>query len=89
MKYIKNNIKKPYKVRVLHYTDHIRDMHGMDSCLSRYIKKVQEYHVADWGTRNKPFNEEKNIIATRDGLLPLTRYDTEDRKKYYCSIQHE
>ena len=35
----------------------------MYSCLSWSIKKVQEYPVADWGTRNKSFTEEKSAMS--------------------------
>ena len=45
---VNNDIRKPYKVRILKYTECVREMFELAQDLSLHRKKGDDYHEDDW-----------------------------------------
>ena len=48
MKYICNDIVKPFKVKILHYADRVREMHNLAKYLPPPLMKGEIAEAANW-----------------------------------------
>ena len=47
MKYVRNDILKPFKVKILHYAERVREIHDLDTYLPPPLMKVESAKVAN------------------------------------------
>ena len=53
VKYIHNDIVKPFRVGILQYAESVRDMHNLTKYLPTPLMKGGEYNKAYWTVHNK------------------------------------
>ena len=53
MKYVCNDIVKPFKVKILQYAKRVQDMHELDKHLPPPSMKGESAMAANWSFRNK------------------------------------
>ena len=68
VKYIHNEILKPFIVGIIQYADHIHEMHDIGKYLPPSSMKGQEYDEAYWAVRDKELFENDIHVATKYGL---------------------
>ena len=77
VKYTHNDIVKPFRVGIIHYTENIHEMHDLYE-LNNYqpppSMKGQEYNEADWSIREKYLSEDEISVATK-ARLPTSMQD--------------
>ena len=52
MKYVCNDIVKPFKVKILRYAERVCEMHDLAKYLPLPSMKVESELVANWSVRN-------------------------------------
>ena len=67
MKYVRNDIVKPFKVKILRYTDCVDEMHDLAKYLPTYLMKGQSETAAYWSVRNEGFTNSDLRLAIKDG----------------------
>ena len=55
MKYVRNDIVKPFKVKILRYAERVREMHDLAKYLHPPSMKEKSSVVANWSVRNEEF----------------------------------
>ena len=55
MKYVRNGIVKPFKVKILRYAEHVLDMHEQAKHLPSPSMKGESSMAANWSVRNYEF----------------------------------
>ena len=78
MKYVHNDIVKPFKVKILRFTEHVRDVHDLEKYLSQPSMKGESAMLANWSVRNEDFNTSDIQIAIQDGLPRTMRDELDD-----------
>ena len=68
MKYVCNDIVKPFKVKILCYAKSVREMHELAKYLPSPYMKGESEMVANWSFRNKEFTTGDIRLAISDGL---------------------
>ena len=53
VKYIHNDTVNPFRVGIIQYTDHVRDMHYLSKYLPPTSMKGNDYDEADWAVCDK------------------------------------
>ena len=53
VKYINNNIVKPFRTGILHYAERVHEMHDLTKYPPPPLMKVGEYDQAYWNVRDK------------------------------------
>ena len=53
MKYVCNDIVKPFKVKILRYAEHVRDMHDLEKYLPPPLMKGESAITANWSVRKE------------------------------------
>ena len=66
VKYIHNDILKPFRFGILQYSGHVREMHNLAKYLPPPSMKGEEYDEADWNICSKQFSEDEICVETRD-----------------------
>ena len=79
VKYIHNNIIKPFNVIMLHYVGQIHKMHDIDKQLPPPSKKGDIFDQAYWKFHDYEFMEDEIRVATKDGLPTYMHDDTKDK----------
>ena len=67
-KYIHNDIVKHFRVGILHYNEHVRDMY-----LSPPLNKGREYNQADLTIRGKKYLSMRFVMRLRTDFLHTFR----------------
>ena len=75
MKYVRNDIVKPFRVKILRYAKRVREMHGLDKYLPLPCMKGESAMAANWALRNEEFTTGDLRLAIRDGLPKSMRYE--------------
>ena len=55
MKYVHNDIMKPFKVKILRYAERVHEMHDLAKYLSSPSTKGESAKAANWTVRNQDF----------------------------------
>ena len=89
MNYVCNDIVKPFKVKILRYADHVREMHDLEKYLPPPSIKVESAMAANWSVHNKQFTISDLQLAIKDGLPKSMRDELDDHPEDYFSLTYE
>ena len=89
MKYICNDIQKPFRVSILHYTNIAHYIHDLEKYLLPTTKKRYGYHQADWRVCNREFTEDEIRVANKYGINQYTKDEIEDKDQDYHALPHK
>ena len=79
----------PFRVRIIHYAEHVRDMFDLAKYLPPPSMKGNEYDQADWAVQEKQLSEYVIRVATKDWLLKSIQDEMEDKGKKHWSFTHK
>ena len=68
VKYIHNDIVKPFIVVILQYAERVREMQDLENSLHPPSMKVVGFESASWYVRSKEFNQHVIQVSTKDRL---------------------
>ena len=66
VKYISNDIVKPFRLVILHYDEHVREMYDLDKYLLPPLQKGWGCNHTYWNVCGKKTNEEKICVSTKE-----------------------
>ena len=78
MKYVRNDIVKPFKIKTLRYAEHVREMHDLSKYLPSPLMKVESAMADHFKVRNENFTASDLRLAIKDGF-PKSMRDELDR----------
>ena len=94
MKYVRNDIVKPFKVKIIRYSEHVREMHGLVKHLPPPSMKGESSKADNCTVRNQEFTTGEVRLAIKD-VLPKSiqgelYYHPEDYRsltyEYWCDL---
>ena len=89
MKHVHNDIVKPFKVKILRYSERIREMHGLDKCLPTPLLKGEIAIEANWNFFNQELTASDIQLAIKNVLPKSMRYELDDHPEEYPSLNYE
>ena len=78
MKYVRNDILKPFKVKILRCSERVLEMHDLAKYLSPPLMKGESSEAAGWTVRNQEFTSSEVRLAIKDGLPKFMRDELDD-----------
>ena len=66
MKYVHNDIVKPFKVKIIHYAEHVIEMHELAKYLPPPSMKGKIYEAANYTVRNQEFTDSEVQLIIKD-----------------------
>ena len=78
MKYVHNDILKPFKLKILRYAERMREMHDLENYLSTPSIKQESATSDNWSFRNREFTTSDLRIAIKDGPPKTMRGELDD-----------
>ena len=88
-KYVRNDIFKPFKVKILQYAEHVREMHDLDKYLRSPSMKRESAMVDNRSVHNEEFTNSDFRLSIEDGLLKTMRDELYDHPDYYRYLTYE
>ena len=88
-KYVRNDIVKPFKVKVLCYAKRVREMHDLAKYLPPPLMKEESAMTANWSVRNKEFTTSDLQLAIKDGSPKTITDELDDHPEDYHSLTYE
>ena len=73
MNYVRNDIVKPFKVKILWNAERVREMHDLANYLPPPSMKGESEMAANWNVHNQEFTASDIRLAIKDGLPKSTR----------------
>ena len=89
MKYVCNNILKPFKVKILWYTERVCEIHDLAKYLPPPSMKGENAMADNWYARNKEFATSDLQLSINDRLPKSIRYELHDHTEDYRSLTYE
>ena len=86
MDYVRNDIVKPFKVKIIRYTERIREMHDLEKYLPPPQMKGQSAMAANWNVCNKKFTISDLRLSIKDRLPKSMRDELDDHPEEYSSL---
>ena len=78
MKYVRNDILKPLKVKIICYAERVREMHDLSNYLPPPTIKGESAMAANWNVCNEEFTISDIRLAIKDGLPKSMRDELDD-----------
>ena len=66
MRYVRNDIVKPFKLKILRYAEHVREMHDLGKDLHPTSRKGKSVMASNWKSRKKDFTISDIQLAIKD-----------------------
>ena len=88
LKYNRNNIAKPFRVRILRYAECVQEMHDLAKYLSPFLVKG-EILMKLVGKSAKKFSIHEIQVAIKDGLPSSIQDELGDNQEDYNTLTHE
>ena len=89
LKYIHNDIVKPFRVGIIRYAERVQEMHGLAKYLPPPPMKGKNFDEASWKLRNKEFYVHEIQVSIKD-VLPLSmQYELKNNQEDYCYLTRE
>ena len=85
MKYVGNDIVKPFKLKILCYAERVSQMHAIANYTPPHLTKGESAMADNWSTRNKQFTISDLLLAIKDGLPKSMRDKLDEHPEDYCS----
>ena len=89
LKYIHNDILKPFRIKILCYVERVREMHDSAKYLPPPLMKDESAEAPYWTVRNHEFTVSKIKLLIKDGLPSSMQDELEEHQEDYCSLTHE
>ena len=89
VKYIHNDIVKPFRFGILQYSERVHEMHNLAKYLPPPSKKGVGFEEASGDVRDRKINKDVIRVDTKDRLPTSMQYYLEDIQEDYRSIIHE
>ena len=89
LKYIRNDIVKPFRVRILCYADRVREMHDLAKYLPPPSMNGKSYEAANWKFCYQLFTVIEIHVAIQGGIPSSIQYDLDDYLEDHHSLAHE
>ena len=89
MKYVRNDIVKPFKIKILLYVDCVREMHELSNHLTPPSMKGEIALATTWLLRNREFTTGDIRLAIRDRLPKSTRDELDDHPEDHINLTYE
>ena len=89
MKYVRNDIVKPFKVKIIRYAERVREMHDLDKYLPPPSMKGESAMAANRNVHNQEFTASDIRLAIKDGLPKSMRDELDDHPEDYRSLTYE
>ena len=67
LKYIRNDILKPFRVVILHYAERVEEMHDLAKQLPPPLMKGKSFESANWKVRNRELSVHEIRVLVKDG----------------------
>ena len=78
MKYVQNDIVKPFKVKILCHAKRVHDMHDLEKYLHPPSMKGESALAANWSVCNEEFTTGDLKLAIKYGLPKTMRDELDD-----------
>ena len=88
-KYVRNDIVKPFKVKVLCYSKRVREMHDLAKYLPPPLMKGESAMSANWSVCNEEFTTSDLQLAIKDGYPKTITDELDDHPEDYHSLTYE
>ena len=88
MKFVLNDIVKPFKVKILRYANRLQYMHELAKHLPPPSMNGKSVMAANWSVRNKEFTNSDLRLSIRDGLPKSMRDELDDHPEDYCYLTY-
>ena len=89
MKYVFNDIVKPFKVKILRYAKRVSEMYDLAKYLPPISIKGESAMTDNWSARNEEVTVSDLVLAIKDGLHKSMRDELDDNPEDYCSLAYE
>ena len=89
MKYVRNDIMKPFKVKILRYAKSVCNMHDLYKYLPPPLMKGESAMEDNCNVQNQEFTASDIRLAIKDGLPKSMRDELDDHSEDYCSLTYE
>ena len=89
LKYICNEIVKPFCVGILHHAERVQEMHELAKNLSTPLMKGNGYEAYNWKLRDKELSVYDIQVAIKDGIPSSMQDELEDNQEVYRSLAHK
>ena len=89
MKYICNDIVKPFCVRIIRYTEIVREMHELAKYPLPTFMKGERAMSANWTVWNQELTVSEICLAIKDGLPSSMQDELEYHQEDYRSLTYE
>ena len=89
MKYVCNDIVKPFKVKILHYVERLCEMYDLAKYLPPPWMKGESEMATNWSARNEQFTISDLRLAIKDELPKKMRGESNDHPEDYRSLTYE
>ena len=89
MKYVRNDIVKPFKVKIFRYSERVRQMHDLAKYLPSPLMKGESEMAYNRSVRNEEFTTSDLLLDIKDGLPKITRDELDDHPEEYRSLTYE
>ena len=89
MKYNRNDIVNPFKVKIIHYSKRVCDMHNLTKYLPPPLVKGESAEADNCTFLNQEFMSSEVLLAIKDRLPLSMQGDLEDHPEKYCSFTYE
>ena len=80
LQYVRNDIVKPFRVRILCNAERIRDMNDLEKCIPAASMKGESYEAANWKVRNQGFTVSEIRVAIKDSLHTSMKYELDEHQ---------
>ena len=89
MKYVCNDIVKPFKVKILRYAKRVRDMNDLLKYLTPPSMNGESEKAANWTIRNQEFTASEVRLEIKDRLPKSMQDELDDNTEDYRSLTYE
>ena len=89
LKYICDDIVKPFRVRIPRYSDRVREMHDLVKYLPPPSMNVVSYEAANWKVRDQEFTVSEISVVIKDGIPSSMQDELDSHQEDYRYLAHE
>ena len=89
MKYVYNDIVKPFKVKIILYAKRVRKMYDLAQYPPLPSTKGESLEADHWTVRNQEFTASDFQFEIKDGLPKTMHCELDDHREDYCSLTSE
>ena len=89
MKYVRNDIMKPFKVKTLCYAERVREIHDLSEYLPPTSMKGKSAMADNWNVCNEEFTISDIRLSIRYGIPKSMRGELDEHPEDYRSLTYK